>query len=394
MSGEMGEPQMNTNEHRWSAGFQRALWAATTWQAPAAAGALSEKSVGKQRNIRRSIESNEYSSLFSNIFFREPEGPAADLGALGGSVPSVCSVLKNVLIGVHRCSSVVSKSFLVLLVLFSSFAQAQADAPLLFMTDFGTTDDSVSICKGVMLGIAPDLRIVDITHEVTPFSILDGARFLAGASPYYPAGSVFVVVVDPGVGSVRKPVVIKTKKGQYFVLPDNGLITLVADRDGVETAREITNTSWMIGSALSSTFHGRDIFSPVGAHIARGKNWTDVGPEIKDLVRLKVAAPFLDENGIHGEIIALDGPYGNVITNIDADVFRKLGYQLGEKIPVRIGEREFPVPFVKTFSDVPLKEPLLYVDSRGHVGLALNQASFAASNKIEIPVAIFIPTKQ
>ncbi len=327
--------------------------------------------------------------------FRTAEVKKRGLAKLTSSVRS--SVVRysavQSFIGVHRCSSVVAKSFLMALILIASFAQAQAGAPLLFMTDFGTTDDSVAICKGVMLGIAPDLRVVDITHEGTPFSILGGARFLAGASPYYPAGSVFVAVVDPGVGSARKPIVVKTKKGQYFVLPDNGLITLVADRDGVETAREITNASWMIGSALSSTFHGRDIFSPVGAQIAHGKDWTDIGPEIKDLIRLKVAAASLDEKGIRGEIIALDGPYGNVITNIDADVFRKLGYQLGNKIPVRIGDREFPVPYVKTFSDVPLKEPLLYVDSRGHVGLALNQASFAAANKIEIPVAIFIPAK-
>ena len=96
------------------------------------------------------------------------------------------------------------------------------------MTDFGVVDDSVALCKGVMYSIAPELRIVDLTHQVTPFSILDGARFLYGATPYFPAGTVFVVVIDPGVGSTRKAVVVKTKRGQYFVLPDNGLMTLVA----------------------------------------------------------------------------------------------------------------------------------------------------------------------
>jgi S-adenosylmethionine hydrolase len=121
------------------------------------------------------------------------------------------------------------------------------------MTDFGTVDDSVAICRGVMYSIAPEVRIVDLTHQVTPFSILDGARFVYGASPYYPAGTVFVVVVDPGVGSTRKAVVVKSKRGQYFVMPDNGLITLVQDRDGIEGAREITNRDWMIGAALSST---------------------------------------------------------------------------------------------------------------------------------------------
>ena len=130
------------------------------------------------------------------------------------------------------------------------------------MTDFGTDNDAVPICKGVMLSIDPDIRIVDLTHQVTPYSILEGARFLSGTTPYYPPGTVFEVVVDPGVGSFRKAVVVRSKRGQYFVLPDNGLMTLVQDRDGLESAREITNPDWMIGQKLSSTFHGRDIFSP------------------------------------------------------------------------------------------------------------------------------------
>src|ERR1700719_2838053 len=179
---------------------------------------------------------------------------------------------------------------------------------LVFMTDFGVLDDSVAICKGVMYSIDPDLRIVDLTHQVTPYSILDGARYLFGATPYYPAGTVFVVVIDPGVGSTRKAVIVKSKRGQYFVLPDNGLITLVQDRDGLESAREITNRTWMIGAALSSTFHGRDIFSPVGARLAHGGDWTQVGPEIpvNRLVRLDVAPSRLDEKGLSGEVIATD----------------------------------------------------------------------------------------
>ena len=158
---------------------------------------------------------------------------------------------------------------------------------IVFMTDFGTANDAVAICKAVILSIEPDARIMDITHQVTPFSIEEGARFLAGVTPYYPSGTVFLVVVDPGVGTVRKAVIVKTKKGQYFVLPDNGLITPVADRDGVEGAREITNTNWMIGDKISSTFHGRDIFSPTAAHLADGDDWTDAGPEVDNLVRLQ-----------------------------------------------------------------------------------------------------------
>jgi len=274
-----------------------------------------------------------------------------------------------------------------------SAQQAVPPPTIVFMTDFGVVDDSVALCKGVMYGIVPNLRIVDLTHQVTAFSIADGARFLFGASPYFPAGTVFVAVVDPGVGSTRKAIVVKTKRGQFFVLPDNGLITMVADRDGVETIRDITNPDWMIGAKVSSTFHGRDIFSPVGAHLARGDDWTQVGPELKDFVRLDLHPATLDARGLTGEVIALDGPYGNLVTNITAEDFLKLGYQRGDSLKVTIVGREIQMPFVKTFSDVPLKRPLLFIDSRGRASFALNQASFAAAYNIQPPQPIFIPRK-
>jgi S-adenosylmethionine hydrolase len=264
---------------------------------------------------------------------------------------------------------------------------------IVFMTDFGLVDDSVALCRGVMYGIMPDVRIVDLTHQVTPFSILDGARFLYGATPYFPGGTVFVVVIDPGVGSTRKAIVARSKRGQYFVLPDNGLLTLVEQRDGIEAVREITNPQWMIGSRLSSTFHGRDIFSPVGAHVARGDDWTKVGPEmpVKDLVRLQLKAAKIDERGLSATVIATDGPFGNLVTNVDADEFMRLGYEHGQEVPVRVGGREMKVKFVKTFSDVPLGEPLLYIDSRGHLALAVNQGSFAAVYGVKPPAEVEIP---
>jgi len=282
---------------------------------------------------------------------------------------------------------------LLLLILCTGMCAAAGNpATIVFMTDFGTVDDSVAICKGVMYSVAPDARIVDLTHQVTPFSILDGARFLGGATPYYPSGTVFVVVVDPTVGSTRKAIVVKSKRGQYFVLPDNGLITRVQDRDGIESAREITNRDWMIGAALSSTFHGRDIFSPVGAHLARGDDWRALGPEldITKLVRLNVAPAKLDDQGLSGEIIATDGPFGNLVTNISGDEFMKLGYKHGQTVHVSIGKNEMNIRFVRTFSDVPLNHPLLYIDSRGRLGLAVNQASFAEKYEVKPPTGILI----
>jgi S-adenosylmethionine hydrolase len=285
-----------------------------------------------------------------------------------------------------------------LLARLSAIATPQETAPnyprtIVFMTDFGTVDDSVPICKGVMFSIMPTVRIVDLSHQVAPFSILDGARFLEGATPYYPAGTVFVVVIDPGVGSTRKAVIIESKRGQYFVLPDNGLITLVADRDGLESAHEITNPKWMIGKALSSTFHGRDIFSPAGAHIARGDDWTQAGPalDMKTLVRLDIETAKIDESALHGEVIATDGPFGNLVTNVNAEDFLKLGYKHGQSVSLNLGDKKMDLPFVKTFSDVPLKKPLIYIDSRGHLGLAVNQGSFADVYRIKVPAKFTIP---
>jgi S-adenosyl-L-methionine hydrolase (adenosine-forming) len=300
-----------------------------------------------------------------------------------------------------KTSSILGKALAVLvagflLVLPPATTRAE-DAPkphptVVFMTDFGVVDDSVALCKGVMYSVAPDLRIVDLTHQVTSFSILDGARYLEGASPYFPAGTVFVTVIDPGVGSTRKAVVVKSKRGQYFVLPDNGLMTLVQDRDGLESAREITNRTWMIGAGISSTFHGRDIFSPVGAHLARGDDWAQVGPEVPvdKLVRLHLISPKLDARGLSGEVLALDGAFGNLVTNISRDDFNKLGYQLGRKVHVKIGKTVLDLPFARTFSDVAAKQPLLYIDSREKVSFAVNLGRFAEVYHIQPPASILI----
>ena len=202
-----------------------------------------------------------------------------------------------------------------------------------------------------------------------------------------------MVVVDPTVGSTRKAIVAKSKRGQYFVLPDNGLLTLLEQRDGIEGVHEITNTNWMIGTKLSSTFHGRDIFSPVGAHVARGEDWTKAGPEMAagSLVRLELKAARVDDRGVTAEVIATDGPFGNLVTNVDAEDFLKLGYQRGQEVPVRIGDKEMKIKFVRTFSDVPLGQPLLYIDSRGRFALAVNQGSFAAGYGVKPPVELWIP---
>src|ERR1700723_4606092 len=226
--------------------------------------------------------------------------------------------------------------------------RASSRPVVVFMTDFGTANDAVAICKAVMVGIAPDLRIMDITHQVTPYQIGEASRILSGVTPYYPAGTVFVVVVDPGVGTSRKAVIVKTKKGQYFVVPDNGLMTPIVDAEGLQGARQITNPAWMIGDKISSTFHGRDIFSPTAAHLAMGEDWTQAGPAVDVLVRLNPPTATMDAKGITGEVIGLDDPFGSLITNISGDDFKKLGYTLDEKITVRIDSKPYTLPYVKT----------------------------------------------
>src|SRR5712664_1772658 len=275
----------------------------------------------------------------------------------------------------------------------ASSGKSGARPTIVFMTDFGTANDAVAICKAVMLGIAPDARIMDITHRVTPYSIEEGSRFLVSFSPYYPAGTVFVAVVDPGVGTSRKAIIVKSKKAQFFVLPDNGLITPVMDRDGMDSAREITNPNWMIQSAISSTFHGRDIFSPAAAHLAAGWDYNLVGPEVPQLVRLTPKTSTITDKGIAGDIIGLDDPFGSLLTDIPGDEFKQLGYNLGDKLRIEINKKSVTLPYVKTFMDVSVGDSLLFVDSRGRVSIAVNQGNYSKKFNVEPPGAVFIPRK-
>src|SRR5262245_13563604 len=258
---------------------------------------------------------------------------------------------------------------------------------VVFLSDFGIRDDAVAICKGVMIEVEPAVRVVDLTHQVTPFAIADAARLLADTADHYPAGTVFLAVIDPGVGTERKAMIARSKRGQFFVVPDNGLLTLVADRQGLAGAREIVNPRWMLASARSSTFHGRDIFSPAAAHVAHGADWTQAGPPIAKPVRLDIRAAQLDGDVIRGTVIATDGNYGNLLTDVDATLFEKLGWTHGDTVPVEIAGAKFDVPFVRTFGDVPERKPLLYVDSRARMGLALNLGNFAETNHVAIPSA-------
>ncbi len=290
------------------------------------------------------------------------------------------------------------RTFLLLTLVSLALLSAQAQQHLKtigFMTDFDTKDDAVGICRAVMQGVAPGVTILDITHQVTPFDIAEAGRFLAGTAPYFPKDAVFVAVIDPTVGSTRKAIIAKSKIGQYFVLPDNGMITLLADRDGLEGAREITNPAWMIGAKLSSTFHGRDIFSPTGAHLARGDDWTQAGPavDITKLVRLENTSASIAGEKLHAEVIGTDGPFGNLVLNVPSATFAKLGYSIGDKVTIALDGKAYTMSFVKTFSDVPVGESLLYIDSRGRLSIGTNQGNFSDLHHVAAHAVLEIATK-
>jgi S-adenosylmethionine hydrolase len=276
------------------------------------------------------------------------------------------------------------------------FAPAQQQQKVIgFMTDFDVKDDAVGICKAVMDGVAPGVRVIDITHQSEPYNIAMGARFLAGSAPYFPKDAVFVVVIDPGVGSTRKAIIARSRVGQTFVLPDNGLLTLVQDRDGIVEAHEITNPAWMIGSGISSTFHGRDIFSPAGAHAARGDDWTQAGSvlDVSKLVRLDLHNATINTTGLHGQVIGTDGPFGNLVLNVPAETFAQLGYKLDDEVPIDLAGKHYAFPFVKTFSDVPVGKELFYIDSRGRLSLGINQRNFSETYKVGEGADLTIPKK-
>jgi S-adenosylmethionine hydrolase len=281
-----------------------------------------------------------------------------------------------------RCSA------FALLCFFSLLAQARA--PLVLLTDFGTQDGAVSAMKGVAYTVSQDLLVSDLSHE-NP-SIFEGAYRLYQTEQFWPEGTVFVAVVDPGVGTKRLSVVLKTRTGHYFVGPDNGLLSLVAERDGIEGLREIDEkVNRRPGSDDSHTFHGRDVFAYTGARLAAGViSFEQVGPSLpaETLIRIPYRKPQRSGSKVTGIIPVLDVQFGNVWTNIPKSLFDELHVGLGTALHVRIYRDNMLVdesvaPYQRTFGDVAVGKPLVYINSLLNLAVALNQQSYAAAHKIE-----------
>jgi S-adenosylmethionine hydrolase len=277
-----------------------------------------------------------------------------------------------------------------LLLAFLSAALARADHPLVLQTDFGTKDGAVAAMKGVAVGIDPELAIFDLTHENTPFDIWEAAYRLKQAAPYWPAGTVFVSVIDPGVGTERKSVVVQTKSGHFFVGPDNGTWTYLTESFGISAVREIDEAkNRRPGSDKSHTFHGRDVYVYVGAKLASGNlAFNDVGPALETKVIELAHEKGRWEGGVLiGAIPYLDFNFGNVWTNLSGELFGRLKPNFGDRFRVtmsRAGKKIYvgDVPYVRTFGDVPEKAPLLYLNSLLNVSLALNQGDFGKQHRI------------
>ena len=255
-------------------------------------------------------------------------------------------------------------------------AQRPEPAPLLFLTDFGVRDGAVAVCKGVMWDIEPRLRIIDVSHEVPAYDIEVAGEVIEQALPFYPAGAVVVAVVDPGVGSQRKAIAIRTARGHYLVGPDNGLFTLVLETEGLDRAVEITNPRYVRRGDKSYTFHGRDIFSPAGAHLAAGVSLDSLGPAVTPM-RLAIKPARIANGVIQATVRYVEDPYGNVVTNIPAALLDSLGARVGDSLEVRIGARALRLPWRHTFSDVPRGRDLAVMHERGLLSFSVNQGDFA-----------------
>ena len=260
------------------------------------------------------------------------------------------------------------------------------DRPVIgFLTDFGL-DGAAAICRGVMLSIARDAQIVDISHTVAKYAIRDGAFLLRSALPWLPVG-VHVAVVDPGVGTARRPVGLVTGRGDILIGPDNGLLLPAAEAlGGVTEARVLERREWML-PRTSATFHGRDIFAPVAAHLSIGDPFDGVGPEVDvpALVRLQLPAPSIAPGVLETGVVYVDS-FGNLrLAGGVAELTQAIG-ELAHRMPIAIDALEGPAcrhlaraTWARTFGDVAAGDLLLYEDSSGNLALAVSSGSAAAT---------------
>ncbi len=264
-----------------------------------------------------------------------------------------------------------------------------AEGMVVLLTDYGADSIYVGVLKGAIYAKCPEARVDSLTHSVPPFDIAAGACLLAEACREFPANTIFCCVVDPGVGTTRKAIVLETERGQRFVAPDNGLLTMVAERDGVRQIREASNRDFWRAGVQSSTFHGRDLFGPVAGALACGAPLDEVGPPLTEVVRLELPSARVEGGAARGQVIRVD-IYGNIISNIRMDNLEALGVKRGDRLEVEIGAARFDAPLVNTYADVAEGEKLALVQSLGLVEFAVNLGNLAEAlgEGLHAPVAV------
>ena len=264
---------------------------------------------------------------------------------------------------------------------------------LVFQSDFGLVEGAVSAMEGVAYNVCSELKIAHITHDITQYNIFEGSYRLFQTVEYWPEGTVFVSVVDPGVGTSRKSVVVKTSKNQYIVTPNNGTLTHINRFVGIDEIREIEESvNRRSNTEHSYTFHGRDVYAYTGARLASGTiGFEEVGPlmDLGEIVELELFENTVDDNSVVGQIDILDVRFGSLWTSIPFETFNNLGFSYGDRIEVQIFNNKTMVysnrvTYGKSFADVSLGMPIIYMNSVYHMALAINQGSFAKAYAIGV----------
>ena len=272
----------------------------------------------------------------------------------------------------------------------SSAAPVHAATPVIgLFTDYGWDDPYVAQLKGVILTIDPNARLLDLTHTVSPFSVIEGAYLLDQCAEEFPAGTIFVAVVDPQVGTDRLPILLETGKGKFFVGPDNGLFTQVVAREGLSRVWQLDKPEFFRAGDPSHTFHGRDIFGPVAAHLSAGTDPERLGTLVKTLILSPEREPTFAAGMLGAQVVHIDR-FGNVILNLPSgsDLAAKL--HDGNLVKISVGKESYSAPLVKTYADVEKGRLLLLYGGSGMLEISMSQGSAERELKVVPGTAVFL----
>jgi len=258
------------------------------------------------------------------------------------------------------------------------------------LSDFGLKDPYVAEMKAVILSICHDAHIIGISHNIEKFNIRAGAFVLASAIPYFPDGTIHVAVVDPGVGTKRRPIIVQAKRS-FCVGPDNGLLMLAAQKEGIRHVYHISNQRYMLPK-VSGTFHGRDVFAPAAAHLARGTPSSDFGPEIHDYAIPEFAKPRTTKGELCGEVLHVDD-FGNIITNISKGDLDKTGIIEGFRLSIKLRGKATRMKFCSAYGETPSKTPLALIGSHDFLEIAVNQGNASKTFKTKVGDTVIISPK-